>query len=466
MIDNKKINRDWLTRRTGDPFADVGGFVIKVLMRERKTDDIMKLIKNVTAIYVDDWNAKLHAFFLNSTITQPAFKRERKIEETIDFFTNLLENELPCEEGYCRIIGQRAKLFTAGRNNHILSGSSTFINFHHAFEDGIMLSKEALIRMFFVPMGCIQLSDKIALLYSNNEDLVEYFVTKNVDENSRRAATKISEGIQRSKFKNPSSALFDFALEWIGQANDSGIENTELNLYHFTNFGASPKVVLHNFSAALFTFYARVQHRTMKYDWNRFSHSYFYIKKANYKYETDTFEVTEKKEKRGLSYEEFKVNRNSIYKSLLQDKSILRPILNWVSDKRHPLNFKIVKLYQLILRNMNEKTLHIINRIADYVLQDSNNIKKNLRNLQKPTKAYEFRNALRRLEKKNLDEKNPNPLFSLEEYALELFPDGTYWQEIQDLLLIAIYQKMHEQQIWMDGEEVFEEENIEEVTNS
>lgn len=466
MTRDKKINLDWLTRRTGDPFADVGGIVLKILMQTKETEDILGLIEDTAKIYVADWKAKLNAFFLNSTITQPAFKGNRKVTETKKFFSGLIEESLPFEEGYCRILGEKTKLFTGGRNNHILSGSGTFINFHHAFQEGVMLSKEALIRMFFVPMGCVQLSDKIALLYSNNEELVEYFIAKNVHENSRRIATRIAEGIHRSKFKNPSSALFDFALRWIREAKRSDTENIELTLYHFTNFGASPEIVVHNFNAALFSFYARVQHRTLKGGWDKFSHSYFYQKNAEYIYDTDTFEVKEKKEVNTLSYDDFKIWRNRIYESLMEGRSILKPILNWVRNKQYPFNFEIVKLYQIILRDMNEKTLQIIERIADYVLQDSSNIKKNLRNLQKPKKAYAFRTALRRLEERNLVEKNPKPLFSLEEYALELFPDGTYWQEIQDLLLISIYQKMHEQQIWLDNEDLPMEEIEEENINS
>lgn len=464
MTTQQNINLDWLTCRTGDPFADVGGLVIKILKEEKKNNDIMQLIKDTTDIYVNDWKAKLNAFFLNSTITQPSYKGDRKTKETIIFFQELLNEEISYEIGYCRIIGQKTKLFNGGRDNQILSGSRKFINFHHAFQSGVLLSKEALIRMFFIPMGCVQLSDKVALLYSNNEDLIEYFIAENIAENSRGAATKVTEGIHRSEFKSPSSALFDFALRWIREAKRSNLENTELNLYHFTNFGASPKVVLHNFSVALFTFYARVQHRTMKTDWNKFTHSYFRQKKTEYKYETDTFEVTVKKEVQTLTYEEFKVWRNSIYESLIEGKSILRQMLNWVSKKGNPLNFEIVKLYQSILQNMNEKTLQIIERLADYVLEDSSNIKKNVFNLKRPEKAYEFRDALRQLEEKNLEEKKPETLFSLEEYALELFPDGTYWREIQTLLLISIYQKMHEQKIWLNDKEVSEE--TEEFNNS
>ena len=465
MNETQKINLEWLTRRTGDPFVDIGGIVLKILIRKKGANDVARLIEDTAKIYVTDWKAKLNAFFLNSTITQPAFKGDRKITETKKFFKALIEDNLPFEEGYCRILGERTKLFTGGRDNYILSGSGTFINFHHAFQRGLMLSKEALIRMFFVPLGCIQLSDKIALLYSNNEELIEYFIAENVQENSRRIATKIADGISRSEFKNPSSALFDFALRWIREANRSEVKNTELTLYHFTNFGASPEIVLYNFSAALFTFYSRVQHRTMKLDWDKFSHSYFHQKNADYQYETDSFKVTEKKEVSIHSYENFKGWRNMIYESLLEGRSILKPMLKWVSKKQHPLNLEIVKFYQIILQDMNEKTLQIIERLANYVLEDSSNIKKSLRNLQKPTKAYAFRHALRRLEERNLIEKNPEPLFSLEEYALELFPDGTYWQEIQDLLLIAIYQKMHEQKIWLDNEDLPLEETEEDTIN-
>ena len=452
------VNIKWLTQKTGDPFADIGGIVLQILMKEKKTDDIMQIIEETATLYVNDWKGKLHAFFLNSTITQAAFKGNRKVTETVKFFKALLEDQLPFEEGYCRILGEKTRVFAGGRDNHILSGSGTFINFHHAFQGGIMLSKEALIRMFFVPMGCLQLSDKIALLYSNEEELVEYFVAENVAENSRRIATRITDGIYRSDFKSPGSALFDFALKWIRLAKKDFIENTEINLYHFTNFGASPEVNLYNFSTALFSFYSRVQYRTLQSDWNRFAYSFFYQKNAAYNYGSGTFQVKEKKEIKELEYQDFKTWRNGIYDSLISGKSIRKAMLSWVGKKKQPLSFEIVKLYQIMMSDMNEKTLKIIERIANYVLEDSGNIKKHVRALQKPTQAFAFRTALRRLEEKNLAQQRKDPLFTLEEYALELFPDGTYWQEIQDLLLIAIYQKMHEQEIWLDDEELMIEE--------
>lgn len=468
MQNEPKVNQEWLTRRTGDPFADTGGAVIQQLIKDWGTSEILRLIEDTAKIYVNDWGGKLNAFFLNSKITQPAFQGPRKISETLSYYKGLLEETTTYKEGYCRILGERTKLFPAGRDNHIMSGSGTFINFHHAFQEGLMLSKEALIRIFFVPLGSVQLSDKIAILDSNNEEIVSYFVQDNVKENLRRVSTKIAEGVLRSDFKNPASALFDFVQKWLAEA--SGVDesaDTELHLYHFTNFGASPQVVLYTFSAALFKFYAEIQHRNTKNDWDKFARSYFVQKNASYNLETGAYEIQEKSEKMALDYTNYKYWYNRLYTKLIKGEPIHKEILSWVRNKRQPLNFAIVKHYQIMLRNMSEKTLQIIERIADYVLQDENSLKKNLRALQKPTKAFAFRRALLKLEEHNLAEQNVNPLFTLKEYAYELFPDGAYWQETQALLLIAIYQKMHERKLWLDEEDLpeFVEETMEEEDN-
>ena len=293
---SRETNIELFTKTTGDPFADIGGTAIKLLFEEKGHQDIFKLIEEISKIYVNNWNAKLNAFFLNSKITQPAFKGDKKIVETIKYFRQLLNDELPFEEGYCRLLGEHTKLFHSGRDNNIMVGSGTFINFHHAFQYGLMLSKEALIRLFFVPYGCVQLMDKVALLQSNDEGVNEYFVQKNIEQNQANIGKNRDTGINRWPHKNPSSALFDFAQTWIIEAGDEGIEKTiELNLYHFTNFGASPEVVLYNFSGALFEFYKKVQHRTLQKDWQRFANSYFKQKNAEYNFERDAFDVTEKK---------------------------------------------------------------------------------------------------------------------------------------------------------------------------
>ena len=305
--------------------------------------------------------------------------------------------------------------------------------------------------MFFVPLGSIQLLGRVAIMQSNNDEIITYFVDDNVHENKRKIGTGSSEGINTWSHKSLSSALFDFAQEWLIEAKDLPAKsNVELNLYHFTNFGASPEIALYNFSSSLFKFLSRMNSHTYESEWRSFVNSHFRKKGAEYINESDSFAVTAKKKTETIGYQGFKNWYNPIYDSLLNKRSILKPILKRVAKQRRSFNFEIVKHYQIQLRDMNQKTLTVIERIADFVLNDTNSLKKKVNSLRKPQKAFLFRKALRKLEEENLDKQNSDTLFSLEEYAIELFPDGTYWQEIQDLLLIAIYQKMHEQKIWFD----------------
>lgn len=56
----KTIDYKWLTKPTGDPFADTGGYVIQYLWEHVYPDkDIDELIEFVTKIYVNDWGGKL-----------------------------------------------------------------------------------------------------------------------------------------------------------------------------------------------------------------------------------------------------------------------------------------------------------------------------------------------------------------------------------------------------------------------
>jgi len=323
IMSNYKIDINLLIKATGDPFADAGGLVIKFLYGQPhlKNQTILELIEYVAKIYVNSWGSKIHAFFLNSTITQPAFKSDRKIEETLKYYKSLIEGTASGSEGYCRISGHKAKLYFAGRDNHILSGSGTFINFHHSFEGGLSLSKEILIRMFFVPFGLMQLSDKIALLHSNNERVSEFFITQNCQANLNVLASGVAEGISKAHNNNPANALFSFADECstdlkIIYENESDIyekEDITINLYHFTNFGASPEVVIYLLSSNIFKFYAfSTSNLKFKKQWGNFLRSHYRnskFKDAIFNEETQIWEG--KKEIPG--YETSKIWRNVIF---------------------------------------------------------------------------------------------------------------------------------------------------------
>ncbi len=455
MIQNvKTIDYKWLTKPTGDPFADTGGFAIEYLSEKFPQMDILELIDYITKIYVDKWGGKLNAFFLNSKITQPAFQGSRKIKETNRYFEALINETEPFETGYCRIIGRKTKLFFGGRDNSIMTGSGTLINFHHFFQKGISLSKEALIRIHFVPFACQQLQGKISLMQSSNETLSRLFVRMTIERNLHEIGVGLSQGVVKSDYNKPANAIFDFvdsALSRLAEFREGNILPS-LTLYHFTNFGASPEIQLYQLPAKVFLFYRTCLQPRFQEDWQKFVRSHYYDgqhKGATYNLQSGKFELVKSKEPEVIDFDDYKQWSNEIYDCLLNDQYFLKKILKW-TEEYNPFNFGIVKNYQLIVKGMKQETIEKIKELASFLVRDENfdKIKKRIQELDNVKTGYDLRYFLR----KNVvvpcfDEGNEKPILTLDDYVHYIAPDGTAGSEIRDLILIAIYQELHERKL-------------------
>jgi CRISPR-associated protein Cst1 len=461
-----KIHNDFL-KPTGDPFIDVGGYVIQHLGERFPDKNIFELIEYATNVYVKQWGGKLHTYFLNSSITQPAFNTEKKIAETLKYYRGMIEEtHTDFKIGYCRIIGSETKIYIAGRSNHMMSASGAFINFHSAYESGLYLSKEALIRTFFVPLGVCFVGDKIALLQSNFDKISSYLVAKNVDENLRNIANGIAGGTLKSEFGIISNALFGYADACLGNLaiavddddDEIALRDVQLNMYHFTNFGASPDIELHTFSNFLFKFYAYCKKNYSK-EWNAFVNQHYkYSKFKDAQFDEQNQEWYNKKER--LSYLDYKIWNNPILNKLIKNISIISHLCKW--SRKHKFSFDIIEIYCINILKMEKYTIQKIKELADFILTDKSDdqIKKSVVRLNGLKSSGEFRGYLIKLIKDNYEAKNPNPLITLEDYVFYLFPDGTFWKDTRDLLLIAIYQKLHESNVII-AELSSDEENVE-----
>ena len=424
-----------------------------------KDKGVEYLIEYAANIYVNKWDGKLHAFFLNSKITQPAFKGQRKIDEAVKYYKGLIDEPEVFQEGYCRISGRKTKLFPAGRDNHILSGSGTFINFHHNFESGLFLSKEVLIRMFFVPLGLVQLSDKVAMLSSNYEKVTAFFVERNCRENLNAISSGTAEGVLKSEFNNPANALFNFADSYLNTHLFSLFDKEEeelfseadvsLSLYHFTNFGASPEVIIHILEARVFKFYAFCNRIMIAKEWNKFLRNNYRNSKHKGAIFYEEKGVWQSKNE-VVPYETYKIWRNNVLESLLNGKSILPNILRWVVE--HPFPFVIVEKYQTIIKNMEKRTIDKIRQIADFIVlnRDADFITKSIKRLNGEKSAHGLRQFIVKLNGENYKQNGVAPLVTVQDYAEYLFPDGGTWREVRDVLLIAIYEKLHATNIAVD----------------
>lgn len=426
----KNVDYDWLIRPTGDPFVDAGGYALKEFSSAFPDDDILEIIMRAAGIYVERWNSKINPFFLNSKITQPAFKKEAKKVETKKYYEGLLNNK-GGTIGCCRVTGQKTYVFPAGRDNSVLTGSGTFVNFHHGLQRGLMLSKEVLIRYFFLPLACELLQGRIALISSNSPNVARYFSQMVCKHNLDGIANNSSEGVLKTKVRNPSTALFRYAdaiiYEYKGEFDD---KNDSLVLYHFTNFGASPDLTIYQLPFQVLKFYNFVLKAKYRDSWNAFVNSHYVQDKTTLKDEDE---------------EDIQYWRNTVYENLLNNKSITSLFLSYLRRKQ-TLDFAIIKIYETKVRNMKKETIEKIEQMADFIIlsNDKKGIDNAIKKLDSVTSAYLLRRfVINDIVTKNYDEGNKDAIVTVEDYANYLFPDTDSWKETRDVLLIAIFERWH-----------------------
>ncbi|HOY11922.1 MAG TPA: hypothetical protein PLY70_02230, partial [Saprospiraceae bacterium] len=385
----KEIVNNWEIQTTGDPFVDTGGIVIEYLINKYPEKSILQLIELATDIYIKQWNNNLHTFFLNSTITHNSNKGQKGINKTITLYKGFLEGKeadgREAEDSFCRITGKFGKVFNATRDNHIMSGSGTLINFHHGFETGIKLSKEALISILFLPLGVEQLGDKVAILASNNDDVSRFFINKNIENNFKDIASGISKAIQRSDFSNPTNALFDYASQCIenikiatydDEKETSATKGITLNLFHFTNFSSQVTISLYELPSTVFGFYTYC-YTKYKTEWLNFIYHFYNSSKfKNATYDNITSKWTSSKEI--IDYQTFRMWKNQVYEMLIRGQPLHKVFLK--HSQKHKLNFKIVELYQINIQKMDKRTLLKIKDLANFIVdkRSDDEIKKSM----------------------------------------------------------------------------------------
>lgn len=446
------LDKKWLTARTGDPFADVGGMVIDYLLHlpQMKNKSILELIDYAADIYIDNWGAKLHPFFLNSTITQAQFIGSRKREETLDYFTLLIVEDIPCRQGYCEITGRKTTLFPAGRHNQILTGSGTFVNYHSNLQPGTYLSKEILIRMFFVPLGVHRLADKIALITSNSEKVQQFFVFQNCINNMEAIANNTSVGPLKSIFRNPANALFKFIDNYLehlesnlnnDEKRDFNAAGTSMDLYHFSNLGQKPEMALYAMDSDVFKFYTFCQ-TFYKPDWQLFIQRHYSPDNYSKSIFNEEEQKWETKEGEEITFHEYQRWRNFVLTALFNKGPLTRIFLKW--SEKYPLPMAIITTYQTQIRGMKKGTVEKIEAIGMFIVsQEVAYVEDILQELNSAMSRAELRKIFLKLQELAYQRGAKDAIISAKEYLDYLVPVGSAWTELRDLFVICIYQKRH-----------------------
>lgn len=433
---------------TGDPFIDVGGLVKKTLPQNTIEDKL----RFVTDVYVDAWKGKINAVFLHSKITtiHASGKPERQRNDSLKYYLGVLQNEGSISEGYCRVCTQKGALFVAGRDNYPLTGSGEFVNFYHFHEDGLLMCKDCLIKLYLLPMGVLQCGGNLMLLQVQDEYTEQFWQKEIIENNLDKIHRGSSEGILKSSFLRPHNALFHFAMKIIEQFELFEKPAQQLRLFYFTNFGPNPNAKIYDLPNLVFSFLKRVLKPDLKKDWLYLvKRHYRFRKSVHFDEEAKEWIEVKKKECIRLDIQDYDgTNLNIIYDCLLSGKSILRILCRNYKTKKLPIMIAITYIKEV--RKMRQEQIDLIRKITDKIIDLSrkeNNFKKFITPIEGARYAYQLRTAILRLVKTHYKNGASEPFIRSNDYVEFLFPDGQSWYEVRDFLLICLYEKLYDLRI-------------------
>jgi CRISPR-associated protein Cst1 len=486
---------------TGNPFVDSGIAAILVRQNKNRIEDIeredLESMSNFLAeIYAKEgWISNLYSIFVNHPLNQSAYNlynihnvetneiverdlnnkkaksyvdekpnlevrlsvnatERKKQNEFKSFLKNYIENTIPVgERGNCIACGRRNVVSRKNRQHIPLTGSGGVTNYFSFTTDGADYCDVCAFAVQCSPLTYYACG-KLALLHSNSPKILRRWALKTLENIRQQQILNNYTGCFNEGFTNPQNALFHLAEDLTRNLEDDWKEeNPSLRLYHFTNYIQGPELDIYDFPTPVFRFFAEIRQNPRFQDWRQIvKRGYFFVKKGK-EIGLNTQEKSE---------DEYKNSKNRIYQKLLAGRSILPHFLNIKKHKCYG-DFSLLEVYLREILGMNQKRIETVKKVADEIadfIRQSDKGKDRLRNLERSTKFRDFCNVLRRISMERLKLQNPEkPLFTLDEFAEQLFPEGALtFGETRYLILFRLYEQLHD---WLLAQDLITDEEDE-----
>ena len=402
---------------------------------------------------MDNWKGKLDAVFLLGKITnnQAKNKPQKQRLDSLEYYINALHNKgAESSDGYCRICGHKGSLFKCRRDNYPLAGSGEFINFHHFHDSGLLICKNCLIKVYFLPLGLLSCGGNLMTLQIQDNYSSEFWQEEVVQRNLDKIYVGSSEGILKSTLFRPQNALFYLAGKIIERYEDQ--LSIIIRLLYFTNFGSKPDIEIYDLPNSIFLFLRRVLKPDLEKHWGYFIKRHFRIKSAYFDEVSREWLENNKGSDIKLELRDIEgKNPNIIFDYLLSGKSILRLLLRVHRLKSFPVMIAITYLKEV--RRMRQEQIDLIRKIADKIIalaQKEGNYNKFLIPLEGARYASQLRAAILRSVKAQYKNGEAEPFIRFNDYVEFLFPDGQSWTEVRDFMLICLYERLHDLRVEPD----------------
>lgn len=436
-----------------DPFVTAGLIAIELICgRPFETcshDDLNSGAEFLVSWYLTPaWTKELYSIFPNSKYVNPSLKDKKG--DSLNFLRTLLaEIKSPSIDNthICQFCGAPTNDVSYAKTQIPLAGSSLFSNFFPSFQNGIFVCPRCVLAIQFAPLLCYKVGGKPCLISAGNSTLLKAYGKEILTTLKKRFVSgefsdKENSGLFDEGFKSPENALFNLAYKFSSIYVIQGIcsQNESIVLYHFDNYNQDPRgISIYRLPSNIFSFVCFVMNSPeYKVSWYSLL-SRHYISTS----------------RQDTSTPIWKISRNIIHSDLLENKSII-----WAfrddQTKTPTLPWELVEKYCLMVRHMNQQRLNDIKFCADQIakaVREKNN-KKRVQAIISAKTLEEFRNQIRLSMVDWQKIGKAEPMLEFDQFTRVLIP-GEYrgWTEVRDLIVVRLYEQLHDLLSKDNGEE-------------
>ncbi|MFZ4525030.1 MAG: type I-B CRISPR-associated protein Cas8b1/Cst1 [Chlorobium sp.] len=433
---------------TGNPFVDAGISALMVWSekkhpQELTEEDVRKALPEIATLFSQGgWVKTFYTTFSNGVMVQPSNKGKER-EKWLEFIGELVKELQPLgDQGSCVACGRRNPVRIKKEKRGFLRSevpmTSGSLNYYSYASSGADYCGVCAMAIQVSPLVLYRSGGKMILVHSSSEKAMRSWAKTAIKDIHAQIGLNRYSGCFTENFKNPQNALFQIAKKLSQDKEDWANEPVAIRIYHFTNYGQGAELGYYDLPAKIFHFLNEVQYSEEAKDWEKIIRKRYYFKKGQERIWLKTDDKLE---------EDYKDKKNAIYEGLLGNKWIVKYFYGFQQRKSYA-RWALVQLYLKEVRQMDKQRIETIKRVADEIVlviqKDGSDKPKRLGQLERANTYGNFRNTLRLIIKERIGNGAENPLFSLDDYAERLFPDGALgWRETQDLILFRLYEVLH-----------------------
>lgn len=451
---------------TGNPFVDSG--IAATLLYNEKSElsdlgilELEKMKALLLQVYTKPaWRKSFHNIFTgNCKLLQNSFKTDAKRDEEFSkYLTTLLGNaKETLGGGNCVACGQRNATSRKSKTEIPMTGSGSAKGFFPSASEGADFCDVCAFMVQCSPLVYqVCGGARFLVLQSSSQSVKLANAKKALHEINSQIAKNDYTGSVNEGFSNPQNALFQITSDLIRSSKRLDEDNAAVSLYHFSNYLQAPELNVYEMPASVFSFVRQTQLARFREDWLNIVRRNFFF---NSKGKTIPFSFEK------ISDDNFKKTKNRIHLDLLAGKPITKCFFN-IKERTTYSEFDLLKAYLREVLAMDNKRIETIKNIADEIalfIMKSSKGKTRLRDLEISTGFREFNNTLRKISKERIELNPDKPLFTYEQYAHDLFPEGAYrFGDARYLILFRLYEQLHD---WLKEQKgiTAEEDEVKEI---